>query len=50
MAKMSMEYIDLENPVFRTYAFWSAVLVLKIFAMSILTGLQRFRTQVSEIL
>ncbi|SPP78052.1 microsomal glutathione S-transferase 1 isoform X1 [Drosophila guanche] len=38
------ELISMENEVFRVYLGWTAVLVIKIFAMSILTGLTRFAT------
>ncbi|CRL04416.1 CLUMA_CG017502, isoform A [Clunio marinus] len=40
-----IDVINLTNPVFRAYVFWSTVLVLKMLAMSILTGRQRFRTK-----
>jgi glutathione S-transferase len=43
------ETISVENPVFKAYAFWSAVLVLKILAMSILTGMQRVKNKVSFV-
>nr|AIL23554.1 microsomal glutathione S-transferase [Tenebrio molitor] len=33
----------LENPVFRTYCFYSSILVVKMLFMSPLTGLTRFR-------
>ncbi|KAL7743308.1 hypothetical protein ACLKA6_012472 [Drosophila palustris] len=36
------ELISLDNEVFRCYMGWTALLVLKMFAMSILTGLWRF--------
>lgn len=39
--------IDFENPVFRAYVFWSAVLVIKMLAMSFLTGKSRMSNQVS---
>jgi len=42
---MSQNLASFENPVFKSYIFWSSVLVLKMLIMSILTGLQRFRTQ-----
>lgn len=48
--KMSSLYelLSKDNVVFRTYAFWTTVLLLKLLAMSILTGLQRFRTKVKS--
>ncbi|XP_030386658.1 microsomal glutathione S-transferase 1 isoform X2 [Scaptodrosophila lebanonensis] len=36
------ELISMENVVFRSYIWWCGVLTLKMFAMSILTGLWRF--------
>jgi len=47
---LNPELISLENQVFRCYLGWSAVLVLKIFATGIYTGLMRFFTAVSNIL
>lgn len=41
-----IDAISLTNPVFRSYIFWSTVLVLKMLAMSILTALQRFKNKV----
>lgn len=43
------ELLSRDNIVFKSYAFWGSVLILKTLAMSILTGLHRFRTQVSNI-
>uniref|UniRef100_A0A1Y9IW41 Microsomal glutathione S-transferase 1 n=1 Tax=Anopheles minimus TaxID=112268 RepID=A0A1Y9IW41_9DIPT len=34
---------NINDEVFRTYIFWAAVLVVKMLAMSLLTGRQRFR-------
>ncbi|XP_067640990.1 microsomal glutathione S-transferase 1-like [Eurosta solidaginis] len=45
MAKNAFELLTLENEVFKAYLFWSAVLVLKMLFMSLLTGFMRFRTQ-----
>ncbi|XP_036318440.1 microsomal glutathione S-transferase 1 isoform X1 [Rhagoletis pomonella] len=45
MAKIAFELLTLENEVLRAYLFWSAILVLKMLFMSLLTGLMRFRTQ-----
>lgn len=39
--------ISSENEVFRTYAFWSAVLVIKMLIMSLLTGMNRHKNKVS---
>ncbi|XP_058985375.1 microsomal glutathione S-transferase 1 isoform X1 [Musca domestica] len=38
------DLLSLDNEVFTAYLYWSGILVLKILAMAILTGLQRFRT------
>lgn len=46
MAKLAFELLTLENNVFKAYLFWSAILVLKMLFMSLLTGLMRFRTMV----
>lgn len=43
---MSLELLSLTNPVFKSYTFWTGVLVIKMLAMSLLTGLQRFKTKV----
>lgn len=40
------ELIDLSNSVFRSFIVCSAILVLKMLAMSTLTSIQRFRSQV----
>ncbi|XP_054730219.1 microsomal glutathione S-transferase 1-like [Anastrepha obliqua] len=45
MAKFAFELLTLENEVFTAYLFWSAILVLKMLFMSLLTGFTRFRTQ-----
>lgn len=34
---------NINEDVYRTYVFWSAVLVVKMLVMSVLTGMQRFR-------
>uniref|UniRef100_A0A0K8WBY3 Microsomal glutathione S-transferase 1 n=1 Tax=Bactrocera latifrons TaxID=174628 RepID=A0A0K8WBY3_BACLA len=44
MAKLALELLTLENNVFKAYLFWSAILVLKMLFMSLLTGFTRFRT------
>ncbi|XP_055710917.1 microsomal glutathione S-transferase 1-like [Phlebotomus papatasi] len=35
------DYLSPTNPVFRTFAFWSSVLVIKVLFMSIATGLRK---------
>lgn len=40
------ELLNFNNEVFKSYAFWSGVLVLKMLGMSFLTGMQRFRKKV----
>lgn len=42
------EAFDIANPVFRSYAFWSVVLVLKMMAMSVLTAMQRVKNKVCQ--
>lgn len=39
--------IDVSNSVFCSFVVCSAILVLKMLAMSTLTSIQRFRTQVN---
>ncbi|KAJ8924268.1 hypothetical protein NQ315_007060 [Exocentrus adspersus] len=39
------EGISLNNPLFRIYAFYCAVLVLKMMFMSVFTGMKRFQTK-----
>lgn len=46
---LNPELISWQNEVFRCYAGWTVVLVLKMFAMSILTGLWRFISLVSSV-
>lgn len=38
--------IDLNNPVFASYALWTTFLALKMFYMSLHTGFHRFKNQV----
>nr|ALF04578.1 microsomal glutathione S-transferase 1 [Delia antiqua] len=38
--------LNLDNPVFCCFLFWSSVLVIKMLLMSLLTALQRFRFKV----
>ncbi|XP_014087467.1 microsomal glutathione S-transferase 1 [Bactrocera oleae] len=39
------DLISFDNEVFSVYVFWSAVLVVKLLFMSLLTAIQRFRTR-----
>jgi glutathione S-transferase len=41
-----IESLSLTNPVFRAFIFWSTVMLLKMMAMSLLTGMQRFKNKV----
>lgn len=41
--------ISTENEIFKTYAFWTAVLVLKMLLMSLLTGMNRHKNKVSNL-
>lgn len=47
---LNPELISWQNAVFRCYVGWTVVLVLKMFAMSMLTGLWRFIRLVSFVL
>lgn len=49
MAEAVVDLLSTENPVLKAYLFWSAVLVLKMLFMSLLTAMQRFRTKVIAI-
>lgn len=50
MSPKVLELLTLDNDVFKSYVFWSGVLVLKmIVVMPLLTGIQRFTTHVSII-
>lgn len=40
---------SVENELFRTYAFWSVLLIVKMFAMVFITGYLRRKTGVSNI-
>lgn len=42
----AFELIDFKNPVFMSYAFWSAVLAVKMMYLSIHTAIFRFKNQV----
>lgn len=39
--------IDFDKPVFRSYALWTAILVLKMMYLSLHTAFYRFKNQVS---
>ena len=41
-----LELISGNNEVFRAFAFWNSILIAKMLLMSVLTGLQRFKTKV----
>ena len=41
-----LENLSLENSIFRSYIFWSSILLLKMMAMALLTGLHRFKNKV----
>lgn len=41
-----IDAISLTNPVFRSFVFWSTVMILKMLAMSVLTGMKRFKNKV----
>lgn len=43
-----IDTISLENDVFRAYAFWTAVTVIKMIAMSALTGRARMKNKVNK--
>lgn len=40
------ETISYDNEVFRAFVFWSTVMCVKMLAMSLLTGKQRFNNKV----
>ncbi|XP_055383089.1 microsomal glutathione S-transferase 1 isoform X2 [Condylostylus longicornis] len=42
---MDVDLLSFENPIFKSYVFWSAVLIIKMLLMAPLTGFHRFRTQ-----
>lgn len=41
-----VDLLSYENPVLSAYLFWSAILILKVLAMAILTGKQRQKKNV----
>lgn len=46
----ALDLISFENDVFRAYAFWTAITVIKMLIMGPLTGRQRFKNKVLQIL
>lgn len=44
-----IDILSYENEALRTYVFWSAVLVIKMFALSILTGMKRHKNKVRNL-
>lgn len=40
------QIVSADNVVFCSYAFWSGILIIKMLAMSILTGRARYSTKV----
>lgn len=48
MPESMLDLLSWQNPVFRQYAFWTAILVIKMALMSVLTMVQRFRTKVND--
>lgn len=50
MKRTILDLLAYDNPVLRNYAFWSAILVLKMLLMSFLTAAQRIRTKVFKYL
>lgn len=43
---MVVDILNYDNAVFRNYAFWLAVLIIKTLVMAPLTGRMRFKTKV----
>lgn len=43
-----LDTLQYENPVLRSYIFWSCILMVKMLLMMLLTGLKRIITQVSS--
>lgn len=41
-----LDLLNYENPVLRNYAFWAALLIIKVGLMSLLTSVQRYRSKV----
>lgn len=48
--KNLIDILSYENEVFRTYVFWSAILVVKMLALSMLTGMKRHKNKVKKII
>lgn len=49
MASISEGFVNPENPIFRAWLFYNAILVLKMLAMSVLTAKQRMTKKVSHV-
>lgn len=49
MDKEAIEILTINKAVFTSYAFWAAILVLKMIFMSMLTGIHRFRKRVRKL-
>ena len=47
---VSLDILSYENPVLRSYIFWSSILVIKMVLMGPLTALQRLKRKVSVII
>lgn len=47
MAGPSENLLSIENPVFRAYVFYSAILIVKMMFMSVLTAVKRVQNKVS---
>ena len=45
-----LELISSDNDVFRAYAFWTAITVIKMLLMSGLTGRARFKNKVKDLI
>jgi len=46
MAKFSYQLLDVNNPVFASFAVWASILILKTLFMSLLTAFYRFKNKV----
>lgn len=47
--KMERSLLNSDNPVFRGFAFYASILIIKMLLMSTLTGVQRFRKMVRTL-
>lgn len=50
MSRPIIELLQYENPVFRNYAFWTALLLFKTGLMSFLPGVQSLIAKVCDFL